>query len=301
MLSQVSKQYNAHQDISCVIRKKHDLEVAYWRNLMCRLLKIIQFLAVRNIALRGTSGHEKIGDPKNGLFLGLVELIAEFDPVLSEHVCKINCRDIYHHYLGKHIQNELIELVGNKILKTILSATNRNKYYSTILDCTPDISHTEQMPLVIRYVGVVGENVKIEEHFLCFIEVNSTSSENLTNVVVQKLEEINLPFENCRGQAYDSGANMSGKNTGLQRILDLNPLALFLPCASHSLNLVLCDSAKSCKEFFTFFGNIQKIYAIFSSSTKRWDVLKKHCKKVVKYPSETRWKSKISSIEAVKT
>ena len=195
----------------------------------------------------------------------------------------------------------MIELVGNKILKTILSATNRNKYYSIILDCTPDISHTEQMSLVSRYVDVVGENVKIEEHFLCFIELNSTTSENLTNVVVQKLEEINLPLENCRGQAYDNGANMSGKNTGLQRrILDLNPLALFLPCASHSLNLVLCDSAKSCKEFFTFFGNIQKIYAIFSS-TKRWDVLKKHCKKVVKYPSETRWESKISSIETVKT
>ena len=74
---------------------------------------------------------------------------------------------------------------------------------------------------------------------------------------------------------------------------------MFLPCASHSPNLVLCDSAKSCKAFFTFFGNIQKIYAIFSS-TKHWEILKKHCKKVVKYPSETRWESKISSNETVR-
>ena len=123
--------------------------MAYWRNLLCRLLKIIQFLSVHNIALQGASDHEKIGDPTNGPILGLVELIAEVDSVLSEHERKINCQDIYHHYLGKHVQNELIELVGNKILKILLSKTNWNKYYLIILDCTSDISHTEQMSLVI--------------------------------------------------------------------------------------------------------------------------------------------------------
>ena len=301
LLSQVWKQYNAERNISHVIVQGHQLEVTYWRNLLRRLLKIIQFLAEHNISLRGTGGHEKIGDPKNGPFLGLVELIAEFDPVLSEHIRKINCQQLYHHYLGKHIQNELIELVGNRILSTILHAANRNKYYSIILDCTPDISHTEQMSLVIRYVDIEAANVKIEEHFLCFIEVSSTTSENLCNIIVQKLEEVGLPLMNCRGQAYDNGANMSGKKSGLQkRILDLNPQAFFLPCASHTLNLVLCDSAKSCIEFFTFFGNIQKIYAILSSSTKRWNILKKNCKKVVKHPSDTRWESKISSVEAIK-
>ena len=89
LLSQVWKQYNAERDISHVIVQGHQLEVTYWKNLLRRLLKIIQFLAEHNISLRGTGGHEKIGDPKNGPFLGLVELIAEFDPVLSEHIRKI--------------------------------------------------------------------------------------------------------------------------------------------------------------------------------------------------------------------
>ena len=36
-----------------------------------------------------------------------------------------------------------------------------------------------QLFLVIRYVDIEVANVKIEEHFLCFIEANSSSSENL--------------------------------------------------------------------------------------------------------------------------
>ena len=258
------KQYKAERDISHVIVQGHQLEVTYWRNVLRRLLKIIQFLAEHNISLRGIGGHEKIGDPKNETFLGLVEFIAEFDPVLLEHVRKINCQQLFHHYLGKHIQNKLIELVGSRILSTILNAANCNKYYSIILDCTPDISHTEQMSLVIRYVDIEVANVKIGEYFLCFIEVNSSTSENLCKIIAQKLEEVGLPLMNCRGLAYDNGANMSGKKSGLQkRIFDLNPQAFFLHCASLSLNLGLGDSAKSCIKFSLFGGICKKFIQYF--------------------------------------
>ena len=98
-------------------------------------------------------------------------------------------------------------------------------------------------------------------------------------------QKVGLPLMNCRGQAYDNGANVSSKKSGLQkRILGLNPQAFCLPCSGHSLNLVLCEFAKRCTKFFTFFENIQKTYAIFSFSSKRWNILKKNCKKVVKHP-----------------
>ena len=77
---------NAERDISHVIVQGHQLEVTYWWYLLRKLLKIIQFLAEPNICLRGTSGREKIEDSKNGPILELAELIAEFDPVLSEHI-----------------------------------------------------------------------------------------------------------------------------------------------------------------------------------------------------------------------
>ena len=90
---------------------------------------------------------------------------------------------------------------------------------------------------------------------------------------------------------------MAGKQSGVQkRILDINPYATFMPCECYSLNLVSCDCAKSCLAFFAYFGEMKRIYAMFAYSTKRWDVPKAHCQKVVKRTSDTRWESKINSV-----
>jgi len=42
-----------------------------------------------------------------------------------------------------------------------------------------------------------------------------------------------------------------------------------MPCARHSLNLTLCDMAKSCGKAVSFFGIVQHIYVLFASSTKK--------------------------------
>lgn len=50
---------------------------------MIGLLAIVHPLAERNLAFRGHSSS--LREPKNGNLLVLVELLAEFDPVMSEH------------------------------------------------------------------------------------------------------------------------------------------------------------------------------------------------------------------------
>jgi hypothetical protein len=42
-----------------------------------------------------------------------------------------------------------------------------------------------------------------------------------------------------------------------------------MPCACHSLNPTLCDMAKSYEKAITFFEIVQRIYVLFSGSTKR--------------------------------
>ena len=68
--------------------------------------------------------------------------------------------------------------------------------------------------------------------------------------------------------------NMKGRHKGVhQRLLEVNPRAFYTPCSCHSLNLVLCDMANSCSKAKSFFGVIQRLYVLFSSSQKRWEFL----------------------------
>lgn len=74
-----------------------------------------------------------------------------------------------------------------------------------------------------------------------------------------------------------------------------------MPCACHSLNLTLSDMAHSCVKAVSFFGIVQRIYTLFSSSTKRWKFLTDNVKNFsVKSLSNTRWESRINSVKAIR-
>ena len=58
-----------------------------WKMILAIIIHIDIFLGERGVPFRGTS--QRIGDIYNGNFLGLVELLAHYDPILQEHVAKI--------------------------------------------------------------------------------------------------------------------------------------------------------------------------------------------------------------------
>lgn len=109
-------------------------------------------------------------------------------------------------------------------------------------------------------------------------------------------------MNDCRGQGYDNGVNMIGKDKGVQaRILKQFPRAFFNPCGCHSLNLVVADAVKTSVKSISLFGILQRLFVLFSASTKRWDIKKRYVKLLsLKKICETRWESKISSLEAVR-
>ncbi|KAF2889113.1 hypothetical protein ILUMI_17060 [Ignelater luminosus] len=75
--------------------------------------------------------------------------------------------------------------------------------------------------------------------FLEFIPIREHKSEYLAETILNLLENHDIPIKDCRGQSYDNASNMLGKYTGLQvKIKEKCEFATFVPCASHSLNLV---------------------------------------------------------------
>lgn len=240
----------------------------------------IQYLAKHNDGFRGKS--DVIFTKNNGKFLGFVEMLSKFDSVAMEHVRRIKNEETHTHYMRHDIQDELINLMANEVKKKIIKEIQQCKYFSIIMDCTPDTSRKEQLSIIIRTVNMIENDdfsePKIKEYFLDFIIVESTTGLNLANVVLDKLNEYGIQISNCRGQSYDNGANMIGQYQGVQsRILQQNSRAFFMPCASHNLNLLLRDTAKSSVKAITFFGTIERVYTIFSASTSRWAILNKHC------------------------
>lgn len=286
--------------IDCEEQKLISRETLRWNNVLIRLMNITLYLAENNIAFRGTS--DKLYTPNNGKFLGLVQLIGKFDPVMQEHLRLATTGNISDHYCGKDIQNELIDLMGEKVRSEIVSRVKISKYYSIIADCTPDISHIEQLSFTIRFADLSDDNITIKEHFIKFIPVNDSSGAGLTELILNVLNEHGLELHNCRGQGYDNGANMKGKNIGVQRrILHLNPLAFYVPCGCHSYNLVLCDAAKSSVKSVTLFGVLQRLFTLFSGSVNRWKILTDHLGLyTLKKLSDTRWEAKINSVKAVR-
>uniref|UniRef100_A0A7N0V0D1 TTF-type domain-containing protein n=1 Tax=Kalanchoe fedtschenkoi TaxID=63787 RepID=A0A7N0V0D1_KALFE len=291
---------NINKTFDHLAQKQLKKEKDHWKNVLLRIVCIVKFLAKNSLAFRGTK--ERLFENNNGKFLGLIEMLAEFDPIVQEHVRRITNDDIHIHYLGHKIQNELIFLLASCIRSEIVKKIKQAKYFSVILDCTPDVSHQQQMSLILRYVDLTSSSVVIEESFLGFINVNDTTGQGLSNVLLQELKSLDLDVDNVRGQGYDNGSNIKGRHQGVQKkLLDINHRVFYTPCGAHSLNLMLCDMANTCSKARDFFGVIQHIYTIFAHSTKRWQILKDNVKGLtLKSMSSTRWESHVDSVRAIR-
>ena len=94
---------------------------------------------------------------------------------------------------------------------------------------------------------------------------------------------------------------MTVVRTGVQqRVKETNPLAEFVPCNNHSLNLLGVHAASASVSAVTFFGTVQRCFYFFAASTHRSDVLKSNCSVPVKRAVDARWSARKEAISCLK-
>jgi len=306
----INKHENSLSHKTCVIKMKNrsselnrvdktlqyqvETEKDYWKNVLIRVCAVVKSLSSRGLPFRGD--NEQFGSLHNGNFMTCLELIAEFDPFLAKHISNHGNHGKGHtNYLSHFTYEKFIKLMAVKVQNKVVEEIIRARYFSISIDSTPDIGHIDQLSFIFRYVNSDGLPV---ERFLCFLENVGHKSQNMADAVFSVLKKYNLDISYLRGQSYDNAKNMSGVYSGLQaRIREIAPLADFIPCSAHSLNLIGSYAASCCKEANSFFCFIQNVYTFFSASTHRWDLLKINL--TLKNLSETRWSARYDACKAL--
>jgi hypothetical protein len=272
-----------------------------FRDILHRILDVILFLSRQNLSFRGH--REDASSANRGNFLELVELLSHYDAVLKEHLVRFQqSKDnrMMSSYMSPQTQNEFISLLANHVNKKLVSDIKEARYFGILFDSTPDVSHSDQMSTVIRYVHIISGTVEVRESFLGFFCLKGKTAVALTGDILGKLESEGLDIQLCRGQGYDNAASMAGIHGGVQqKIKAINPKAVFVPCSNHSLNLCGKHSFSCNPSCVTFFGSLEAMYTFFALSTHRWDVLVEHTGLTVKRLSTTRWSAHADAIKPV--
>ena len=124
-----------------------------------------------------------------------------------------------------NIQNEMLQIMSNNILRNVLDSVHEDNEFSIIIDETTDVSRKEQVSISVR---TVGKQFEVRERFLGFYETSSITSEHLTDIIKDTFVRCSLSFNSLRGQCYDGASNMKGVHAGVQaRIASIQPLAIY--------------------------------------------------------------------------
>ncbi|XP_065315206.1 52 kDa repressor of the inhibitor of the protein kinase-like [Gordionus sp. m RMFG-2023] len=174
---------------------------------------------------------------------------------------------------GSTIQNEIIDVCNDLILRKVVANINKSPFFSVLADESTDISGIEQMSLSARYLYSENDEVQIKEDFLQFIPIQDMRGECLADTIDVYLKKFKINVNFMRGQGYDGAPAMSGHLIGvLSHLIKKYPTAIYVYCSSHSLNLAISDCC-SIPVIRSTMGTIGKVYEMFKYP-KRSNVLK---------------------------
>ena len=189
--------------------------------MLLKVLSSLRFLLRQGLAIRGHKESE-------GNLIQLLYLRSDDSPQLAKWLKN-------QQYLSPEIINELITLMGNDLLRQLLSSIHAATWYAILADETADVANQEQLSVSIRWVGDAYE---INEDFIGLVHVPRITADTLTAAIKDVLIRCSLPLAQCRGQAYDGASNIMGHLRGVATQIQVEQsTAISVHCLAHSLNL----------------------------------------------------------------
>ena len=207
------------------------------RAVLKTVAQAVLYCGKQCIALRGSIEQlDTEGNPGN--FLALLKLLSDHNDILQKHLETPAMRNAK--YISPRTQNELIEVIGkNIILCKVVDEIKAAKFYSVLADEVT--SHNEEHLAIC--ICFVDRNKEVREEFVSFIHLQRITGEKIADELMAFLQNNGIQLPDMRRQGYDGASNMSGSRSGVQaRILQEAPLATYVHCSSHCLNLVIVKS-----------------------------------------------------------
>ncbi|XP_054267247.1 zinc finger MYM-type protein 1-like [Macrosteles quadrilineatus] len=201
------------------------------------IISSVKYLVRQGMAVRGHKNDE-------GNLMELLKVRCEDKPSLKQWLEK----DIT--YTHPTIQNEIIQILGNEIIYSIVQSIKLSNplMYSVICDGTRDIAGNEQVSVCVRWADA---DLEPHESFLGFYESANTCGKDIAALIFDVLLRLELPLSNLRGQTYDGAGNMSGIHKGTQSVvIEKQPLADYIHCGAHCVNLEMkasCETSRTVK------------------------------------------------------
>ena len=126
-------------------------------------------------------------------------------------------------WTSAHIQEEIINLMGNEVVSKLVAKVHDRKYFSIIADETADVSRVEQLCICLR---TTTENLDVEETVLGLYALDNCDGASIFRATTDVLLRLNIPLQNCRGATLDGASAFNSEQVAL----------------CHALSHALCQS-----------------------------------------------------------
>lgn len=247
------EQSRTSQPINALISHQTLADQEMARRCIIKVVSSIRYLARQGLALTGNDD--------GGNFDQLMMLRSEDMPELKTWLSR------RFDMTSSAIQNELLAMFGHALIRKICDDIRSAKQFSIIVDGTQDVSGNEQESICIRYVDT--KTLQPVEAFLGMYAVQDTNGHAMAEMIVDVLLRLNLSIDNLRGQTYDGAANMSGAYNGCQALIrHKQPLAVFVHCGAHCVNLVAQHASEASESVKSSMAWLQELGNFYGSSRK---------------------------------